>query len=637
VESSVTPNDDQCMQYNYEEKVKQEGSTDIDWRREQISKLPSNCDPYTSSSGEQPSAAVSVAAPSSATCTSILQQSEPPSARFNYQPHPTSNHVGSTPPLFPSSSISALPPKPPDEAKCVKSLPLSETTTNDIGVVKMESSAADGLTLCRLCACSRPVAGCVNMFDQPGVGMRLEEKIIKCFPVFATADDQLPNSVCLTCVEKVELCHNFVQQMFQAHRTLIQQLICDLSDPNFEQVLGSYFDDLSAFSDRYRTVKSEVPSYDENDADEEAADYFLAGNYEDDDMDEEYDGDKREVKKEKGGKRRPKKRGRRACANTEIRKQQKPKEKKRKSAERPKMKLKMRFTPSLTTCANCGHKSDSSKENFEHWGSVHKDLMIEYRCFEDDCEYRTNCIMSMKHHTKEHMFKEGKLTQCEICAKYFAKRQIKAHLAIHSDHYQYSCNKCGKMFKVRNALVTHEKIHDPEYTQNTYCCPECGKEYSMKHQFDAHVRRHTEVRPYRCEICSKAFWSPNDLQYHMSIHTGHRPYPCSKCDLKFARPLDVKKHFLTRHTEPNKFACSVCPVKYNRKDQLRVHELSHTGETPFKCLECGKGFTRKDKLVRHSDVHITDDSKYRFSCHLCEKRYTQSGSLFTHMKNSHGV
>ena len=35
------------------------------------------------------------------------------------------------------------------------------------------------------------------------------------------------------------------------------------------------------------------------------------------------------------------------------------------------------------------------------------------------------------------------------------------------------------------------------------------------------------------------------------------------------------------------------------------------------------------------DVHVTDDSKYRFSCHLCGKRYTQSGSLFTHMKNSH--
>ena len=243
--------------------------------------------------------------------------------------------------------------------------------------------------------------------------------------------------------------------------------------------------------------------------------------------------------------------------------------------------------------------------------------------------------MNMKIHTKEHMYKEGLMDQCKVCAKYFAKRQMKAHMAVHTEVQQFSCKQCGKMFKFKSGLITHEKTHDPSYTQTVFTCQQCGKKYHMKHQYDAHVRRHSEVRPYRCEVCLKAFWSPHDLQYHETIHTGLRPFKCTHCDMSFARELDRKKHFVVKHTEPNKYACSICPVKYNRKDQLLVHELNHRGETPYKCDLCGKGFTRKDKLTRHMDVHVTDDSKYRFSCHLCGKRYTQSGSLFTHMKNSH--
>eukprot|EP00088_Acartia_fossae_P060000 TRINITY_DN71772_c0_g1_i1.p1 TRINITY_DN71772_c0_g1~~TRINITY_DN71772_c0_g1_i1.p1 ORF type:complete len:385 (+),score=78.43 TRINITY_DN71772_c0_g1_i1:2-1156(+) len=346
--------------------------------------------------------------------------------------------------------------------------------------------------------------------------------------------------------------------------------------------------------------------------------------------DEEEEDEEPVKKKRKGAKRGPK--VKREPGGPVV-----PK-KKRVRKDREASRLKIRFLPCLSTCAECGHKSESSKDNLEHWNTEHAGIPIVYRCFgTPGCEYTTHCIMTMKHHTKEHMFKEGKLTQCEVCAKYFDKRQIKAHLAIHSNIYHYSCDKCGKMFKVKSALVTHEKLHDAEYTQGSFCCPECGREFKMKHQYDAHMRRHREIRPYRCEMCSKAFWSPNDLQYHMSIHTGLKPYKCPQCDLKFARPLDVKKHVSIRHSEPTKFACSYCPVKYNRRDQLRAHELSHTGETPFKCEICGKGFTRKDKLVRHHDVHVTDDSKYRHSCHLCEKRYTQSGSLFTHMKNAHGI
>ena len=204
--------------------------------------------------------------------------------------------------------------------------------------VKVETSE---IFFCRLCA--NPSSSGVNIFEPDGQDVNLCEKISKCLPIYIAEDDPLPKMICYPCLEKVEFCFSFTDQIYQAHRQLVQQLdICDVKDKNFDYVIGTFFVDANFYAGLRSPVKEEdIQSKQDDDGDDEPE--------------------------------RPKgKRGRKGKAS-KMAGSRKPRK------DRSKMRLKMRFAPSLTTCAHCGLKSDSSKENLEHWTEAHKDVGLYFR------------------------------------------------------------------------------------------------------------------------------------------------------------------------------------------------------------------------------------------------------------------
>ncbi|XP_037130506.1 zinc finger protein 467-like [Syngnathus acus] len=48
------------------------------------------------------------------------------------------------------------------------------------------------------------------------------------------------------------------------------------------------------------------------------------------------------------------------------------------------------------------------------------------------------------------------------------------------------------------------------------------------------------------------------------------------------------------------FSCSDCGQRYTRREHLKRHTRSHTGEKPFLCSVCGQRFTRKGTLTLHT-------------------------------------
>lgn len=76
------------------------------------------------------------------------------------------------------------------------------------------------------------------------------------------------------------------------------------------------------------------------------------------------------------------------------------------------------------------------------------------------------------------------------------------------------------------------------------------------------------------------------------------PYP--NCNKTFAknRSYNLKAH-LRSHSQLKPFACSVCPRAFSRKHDLERHSRVHSGDKPYVCEICGKGFPRSDALRRH--------------------------------------
>ncbi|KAH7916136.1 hypothetical protein BJ138DRAFT_996509 [Hygrophoropsis aurantiaca] len=91
----------------------------------------------------------------------------------------------------------------------------------------------------------------------------------------------------------------------------------------------------------------------------------------------------------------------------------------------------------------------------------------------------------------------------------------------------------------------------------------CGQVNKRRDHILVHVGAHIDQRPYTCTICGLRFLRKNECTRHEASHLGHRPYHCSICGQTFVRQDLVTRHLKRTH-DTGKENCNRPPRKKAR-------------------------------------------------------------------------
>ncbi len=85
---------------------------------------------------------------------------------------------------------------------------------------------------------------------------------------------------------------------------------------------------------------------------------------------------------------------------------------------------------------------------------------------------------------------------------------------------RFICNKCGKVYRQKESLVSHSKIH----MNINYPCLDCGKVFPHPRYLQEHRRTmHGQYRRFHCKPCGLYFKDRSDLENHNMASHGQRP------------------------------------------------------------------------------------------------------------------
>ena len=93
--------------------------------------------------------------------------------------------------------------------------------------------------------------------------------------------------------------------------------------------------------------------------------------------------------------------------------------------------------------------------------------------------------------------------------------------------------------------------------------------------------------------------------------------------------VDVDEH--SYNVKPRPYVCTVCDKQFTQKGSLNAHKQTHSGEKLYSCSQCGKRYMSQCSLTSHEHIHT---GKYK--CTECGKCFRSNSSLVTHRRSHTG-
>lgn len=158
---------------------------------------------------------------------------------------------------------------------------------------------------------------------------------------------------------------------------------------------------------------------------------------------------------------------------------------------------------------------------------------------------------------------------CTLCGKRFPdSKGLKRHGRVHRNGRIHICQKCGKGFVYRFCLTKHlQMVHSKI---RPFVCQICDKGFFTKRDVEAHIRLHTGEKPFHCNLCEKKFARRVELNVHLRWHNGEKRHWCPYCGKGFLDFNNLKRHKYI-HTGEKPHACPHCPKNFTQSGHLKKH------------------------------------------------------------------
>ena len=181
------------------------------------------------------------------------------------------------------------------------------------------------------------------------------------------------------------------------------------------------------------------------------------------------------------------------------------------------------------------------------------------------------------------------LYYCQFCpARFFLEKEIQIHTRFHNTNLPHICDHCNYGTRQPAHLLTHLKVHTPEYQQRT-------RSMMGQHRTASNyppVLGLTIPQELATDI------SRDKLSFKAAGGSGLRPFSASPPPSSGVMP---------QPPPTSKYMCDQCPATFSKLVTLQYHQSLHGTKNPHPCPKCTYAGKTWDSLQQHIQLHTQYD------------------------------